>query len=84
MSGVLAFERVGIVGLGLMGGSLARALRLLDDGPRVVAFNRNPEHADQALVDGVIDAVAFTAEEAVEGGSQHPRPQLVCPRQLVT
>ena len=67
MSGVLAVERVGIVGLGLMGGSLARALRLLDDGPRIVAFNRNPDHADQALVDGVIDAVAFTAEEAVEG-----------------
>ena len=67
MSGVLAFERVGIVGLGLVGGSLARALRLLDGGPRIVAFDRNPDHVDRALVDGVIDAVAFTAEEAVEG-----------------
>ncbi len=67
MSGVFAFERVGIVGLGLMGGSLARALRVLDGGPRIVAFNRNPDHADRALADGVIDAVAFTAEEAAEG-----------------
>ena len=67
MSGVFAFERVGIVGLGLMGGSLARALRVLDGRPRIVAFNRNPDHADRALADGVIDAVAFTAEEAVEG-----------------
>ncbi len=67
MSGEFAFDRVGIVGLGLMGGSLARALHALDGGPRIVAFNRNPDHADRALADGVIDAVAFTAEEAAEG-----------------
>ncbi len=62
-----AFERVGIVGLGLIGGSLARALHVLDDGPRIVAFNRNRDDAERALADGVIDAVAGTAEEAVEG-----------------
>ena len=67
MSRVFAFERVGIVGVGLMGGSLARALHVLDDGPRIVAFNRNRDEADRALADGVIDAVAGTAEEAVEG-----------------
>ena len=67
MSRVFAFERVGIVGLGLMGGSLARALHVLDHGPRIVAFNRNRDDADRALADGVIDAVAGTVEEAVEG-----------------
>ena len=67
MSRVFAFERVGIVGLGLIGGSLARALHVLDHGPRVVAFNRNRDDADRALADGVIDAVAGTVEEAVEG-----------------
>ena len=67
MSRVLAFERVGIVGLGLIGGSLARALHVLSDGPRIVAFNRNRDDADRALADGVIHAVAGTAEEAVEG-----------------
>ena len=67
MSRVFAFERVGIVGLGLIGGSLARALHVLDNGPRIVAFNRNRDDADRALADGVIDAVAGTAEEAVEG-----------------
>ena len=61
------FERVGIVGLGLIGGSLARALRLLDDGPRIVAFNRTRDGAERALADGVIDAVAAAPEEAVEG-----------------
>ena len=67
MSRVFAFERVGIVGLGLIGGSLARALHVLDHGPRIVAFNRNRDDADRALADGVIDAVAGTVEEAVEG-----------------
>jgi prephenate dehydrogenase len=62
-----AFERVGIVGLGLIGGSLARALHLLDHGPRIVAFNRNRDDAERALADGVIDAVAATPGEAVEG-----------------
>ena len=67
MSRTFAFERIGIVGLGLIGGSLARALRALDDGPRIVAFNRNRDDAERALADGVIDAVAGTAEQAVEG-----------------
>ena len=67
MTGGLAFERVGIVGLGLIGGSLARALRLLEDGPRIVAFNRTRKDAERALADGSIDAVAASAEEAVEG-----------------
>ncbi len=67
MTGGLALERVGIVGLGLIGGSLARALRALDDGPRIVAFNRNREDAERALADGSIDAVADVAAEAVEG-----------------
>lgn len=67
MSGEFTFERVGIVGLGLIGGSLARALHLLDDGPRIVAFNRNRSDAERALADGVIDAVADGRTEAVEG-----------------
>ncbi len=67
MSGEFTFERVGIVGLGLIGGSLARALHLLDNGPRIVAFNRNRNDAERALADGVIDAVADTRREAVEG-----------------
>lgn len=67
MSPVLAFERIGIVGLGLIGGSLARALHRLGNGPRIVAFSRNRDDAERALADGVIHAVAEVPEEAVEG-----------------
>ena len=67
MSPGFSFERVGIVGLGLIGGSLARALRRLDNAPRVVAFNRTREDADRALADGVVNAVADVVSEAVEG-----------------
>ena len=55
------------MGLGLIGGSLARALRRLDNAPRVVAFNRTREDADRALADGVVNAVADVVSEAVEG-----------------
>ncbi len=66
MTSDFPFKRVGIVGLGLMGGSHARAMRTLNDRPHVVAFNRHREHAERALADGVIDAVAGSAEEAIE------------------
>jgi prephenate dehydrogenase len=61
------FERVGIVGLGLIGGSLARALRTVDQGPHILAFNRNREETARALAEGMIDAEASSPEEAVEG-----------------
>ncbi|MED5563715.1 MAG: prephenate dehydrogenase [Gemmatimonadota bacterium] len=67
MSREFAFERVGIVGLGLMGGSLARALRVLANPPRIVAFNRHRDGAERALAAGEIDAVADSAEEAAGG-----------------
>ena len=67
MSAGFTFERVGIVGLGLIGGSLARALHRLDNAPRIIAFNRNRDEAERALADGVIDAVAGTPGETVEG-----------------
>ena len=57
--------RVGIVGLGLMGGSVARALANLDPRPRVTAYAKNPEDGRSALDAGVVDAVTATADEAV-------------------
>ena len=44
--------RVAIVGLGLMGGSLARALHAR--GARVLGYDRNGEHLDHALSEGIV------------------------------
>jgi prephenate dehydrogenase len=49
------FRSVAIVGLGLIGGSLAAALKRLDDPPRVVGINRTQSSLDYALERGIID-----------------------------
>ena len=57
-------ERVGIVGLGLMGGSIARALKMLDPAPRVTAFTQDVADARSALQEGVLDTIADTPAAA--------------------
>jgi prephenate dehydrogenase len=49
---VIADSTIAIVGLGLMGGSLARAVSAR--GARVLGYDRNPEHLDHALREGVV------------------------------
>ena len=58
-------ERVGIVGLGLMGGSVARALRRLEPAPRVTAFTKDPEGAREVLDAGILEAIVETPGDAV-------------------
>ncbi len=58
-------QRVGIVGLGLMGGSVARSLKALDSAPRITAYTKAPEDAGAALRAGIVDAVAETPGDAV-------------------
>jgi prephenate dehydrogenase len=56
------FSTVGIVGLGLMGGSLARALRRVASGPRVLAADQDAAAAQRAIGEGVIDEVLGAGE----------------------
>ena len=48
---------IGIVGLGLMGGSLGLALRHLDLVDKVVGYDRNPTHREEALRLGLVDEI---------------------------
>lgn len=50
-------RRVGILGLGLMGGSLARGLQALDPAIHVAAADARTEVLDRAVGDGVADEV---------------------------
>lgn len=63
-----AIERVVIVGMGVMGGSLARALSGLEDGPRVVGTARDPDDLSRALAAGAVHEVIHEADRAVEEG----------------
>lgn len=49
---MIADSTIAIVGLGLMGGSLARAIAAR--GTRVLGYDRNAEHLEQAMRDGAV------------------------------
>ena len=48
-------SKYGFIGLGLIGGSLARALKSHDGSNIIAAYNRSPEPLEQAVSDGVVD-----------------------------
>ncbi|HEY8470981.1 MAG TPA: prephenate dehydrogenase/arogenate dehydrogenase family protein, partial [Longimicrobiales bacterium] len=52
------FRRVAIIGLGLMGGSLALALRRLPAPPRIAASTADAADLDRALELGIVDDAA--------------------------
>lgn len=61
------FQRVAIIGLGLIGGSLASAIRKHGLANEVVAADQRQEDLLLGLSQGVIDTVAQTTAEAVQG-----------------
>ena len=60
-------ERLCVIGVGLIGGSLARALRTAGYCGEVVGCSRNPEHLQQAVDLGVIDRFETDIVTAVAG-----------------
>lgn len=52
------FNKVGIIGLGLIGGSLAKALKNRCHIQKIVAFNRHSDVLEAAYKEGVIDEYA--------------------------
>ncbi len=64
--------RIAIVGLGLIGGSIARAVRGSEVGPggprpTIAAWSRRPDGPRTALAAGVVDAAPVELADAVEG-----------------
>ncbi len=64
----LPFRRVGVVGLGLIGGSIARALRGLSSPPEITASSLDAQELEAAVSEGVVqragtpERVATTAD----------------------
>ncbi len=59
-------DTVSVIGLGLIGGSFAKALRDNGVARRVIGFDRRPEELVEGLRLGVIDEVASTLRYAIE------------------
>jgi prephenate dehydrogenase len=60
--------RVAFLGFGLIAGSIARALRLADGRAwELVAWSPTGGGAARALIDGVLDRVAMSGSEALDG-----------------
>ena len=62
----MPFERVAVIGVGLIGGSFALALKAAGLARRVVGAGRSQANLDLALERGVIDAVASSAAHAAQ------------------
>ena len=59
--------RIALLGLGLIGGSLARALRAAERGTQLVAWSPTGKGPRLALADGTLDAAADSVRDAVRG-----------------
>ena len=59
--------KIGFVSLGLIGGSVAMALRENYPEARIVAYNRSKEPLDAALSDGVIDTGVQEIDDSFSG-----------------
>ncbi len=61
------FRKVVIFGVGLIGGSFARALRQAGMAASIVGVGRSPQAMARALELGIVDQSAVTVEEAMRG-----------------
>jgi prephenate dehydrogenase len=60
-------RRLSLVGLGLLGGSVAKAARTLGLADEIVAVGRDRERLEPARLDGVVDRVTTDLREGVAG-----------------
>ena len=63
----IQFERVALIGIGLIGGSIARAARAQELAGEIVATARSPETRKRVRELGIVDVVEADPAKAVEG-----------------
>ncbi len=63
----MLFNKIAIIGVGLIGGSLARALRSNAQCQTISGFGRNKDNLKKAVELGVIDEYSDKIEDVVEG-----------------
>ena len=63
----MKFEKVALIGCGLMGGSFALAARRAGWAPHIVGYSASESSRQKALSMGVIDQAVDSIEQAVKG-----------------
>ncbi|MCU0971668.1 MAG: prephenate dehydrogenase/arogenate dehydrogenase family protein [Gammaproteobacteria bacterium] len=63
----MSIRRLAVIGVGLIGGSLARALREAGEVGEVVGSGRGRENLERAVALGVVDRYSHDVAEAVDG-----------------
>lgn len=63
----MSFQKAGIVGLGLIGGSLAKALRKYGGIKEIVAYGRHLEPLQEALRDGTVTHITTALDHSFAG-----------------
>jgi len=63
------FGRLLVVGLGLIGGSIAKGLREAGLFGEVIGVDENPEHCAKALQQGLVDRCAASLQAALQNGA---------------
>ena len=64
----MTFKTYGFIGLGLIGGSLAKALRRTQPDCCIMAYTRTATTTQQALREGVIDRICQSPEDPAYSG----------------
>lgn len=62
----IPFKRVVIIGVGLIGGSIAAAMKELDDAPIVIGIGRHAEPLEKARQQGALDEYALVDDPRVD------------------
>ncbi len=61
------FKRIAVFGLGLLGGSICRALKAIEPSVEIVAFGRDLEKLEKARIDGSVDEIQSINNVVLEG-----------------
>lgn len=59
-------SKYGFISLGLIGGTIARAIREKQPASTIIAYNRSPESLEEALADKVIDKAVY--QSSIDNG----------------
>ena len=54
---------IGFIGLGLIGGSVAKSLKKVNPDIKIIAYNRTHSRSEAAFKDGIIDVIANDVDE---------------------